>query len=1304
MDYIKEPLYVAVLNPLDKNNIRTFYFLGNIPNNVLQAAQDGKFNEIDKVMEWKRDSKSILKSFYGVNWESKLTGEEPTEMRSGFNLYSNLIWGGNEFGDLSFFDQDNFIEPELSIRKNELDFIDNAELGSKIVYSNVSVYPEDNLYNLRQKIHLLTKIPIYRQFMFYYVNGQGPYYTYQISINKIPYSINWTTMLYESKLNVCGIGIDPYFEQNKNDIGIISFDPGRILENKKGHRINRVYIIDLFDILRNRDIKNTIVDKYQFDLLYHGFIIKYWPQLTPAAFKLAVTDSEKLATIYPKISTDFMLLYSRQSLEQQLINKTYKYVDHINYTMAITQSNMVVYSKMIKMNTNIRNIFDVLELNNNIYAMFINFKHGLRSYRYYSKKHASVMNQEIYVYNAKDTLSICISGINQIVLNISREGSYEINSKWLEDDLITFDNIIDKLSKYINPVIKQINGFGSIIFPMGGNLNLLTNATFNMLTISLYYPFMFTLSEFNGLKNAFKPYEEIEIIRTQGMQLSRSFMFTFHKGIIDPNFVYESYTWLYDDINDIGRHVKIIHRTDRLQIELINIKNTMEYEIIKRYIFTIINGYIHDNKIKKEKKIDESKIRSIRKLYDLDPDLYDLHKYSIQSYSVLCQSTRQPRIYDENMIKMLSKEKQQKLVKYWNFTHNKPAYYLCNDKYPNMNFIINKHPKGYCLPCCKKLKDTPGTQVAKINDLCMQNKLFKSNDNDRSVYILNYGKKIPQGRLCNIPPELSKTMLEGHYYIYGVKQTDNNTDTNIGFVSSLKYILGDNCINELADLVKNMKQYYTLGNGKAGTYNSANELYTEIVSNFIQYSNSFLMDIDMTKWHHILTDLVRYKYNVEIINIINYDGIFHLKAYQDASKSINNNINIAFVFTDESGTNPIISRNMQVDMQVDKQVNTIFDSKICKQFFVVSDKKIMDLDFIVLFAKKYDYEITNLYINLRNLCYGVNIIINGLNVYLPILSSIIPHKNTIKLDYDIRPEPDVSRYEMINIIDSINNYKNESIVITNDIIYNTKIIGLISSDQLSYFHRPTNYENSENSILFQYNPRDIDYVILQRNETTELSDKSLLKKYYNNLYRLFFSEFTTFLQKDRNVQLRKKIITVINDTDFMNSKSIQNMVLSLEHILKKYPSDLNTIHTFIEFIYFNSMDTDNISKFIDISKFEFDFKLLGELGSISNFNKLIEKLREIMDPYIIIDTINKIPQNYNIYTSCTNNTGQFFCKESKIIIPEHKLNDMFEALAIDIMNKNKSYLMMIGSSGIFDYLEFIERPYEFIEISEIKDI
>jgi hypothetical protein len=512
----------------------------------------------------------------------------------------------------------------------------------------------------------------------------------------------------------------------------------------------------------------------------------------------------------------------------------------------------------------------------------------------------------------------------------------------------------------------------------------------------------------------------------------------------------------------------------------------------------------------------------------------------------------------------------------------------------------------------------------------------------------------------------------------------------------LRVIFGANCIQELADLVKDMPQYYALANGKASMFKSSNDIYTAIITSFVEFSNNLLTIMDMQIWHHILTDLVRYKYNTEIITITVSNG-FHMKTYQDAIRSIANDISIAFIINDENGVNPIISLDYKEFIKNNKY-NAIYDAAICKPFFVISDRPVMDLSFITSFAEHKKYRITELFINLKNLCYGV--IIN--DMFIPILASSIPYKNAVPLNYNVRPEAKISRQDMKDFIDEINKYKHDSITIECDLIYKDRAIGLMSSDLLCYYHLSTSSTSNELNRVIDYDPRDIDQAILQRNENNELSKQALLKKYYNNIYKLFFSEFSTIIQKDKNVSMRKKMLQIIEDTDFMNSKSIQTMIDSLNNLLKKYPNDLLTVHHFIEFIYFNSIDIPEVSRFINISKFEFDLKIIEELRSLEP-EHITKRLHEIMDPYIVIADVN-VPQRYNIYTSCINDSSQFFCKDSKMIVPQDLVNGLFDVLTNDIMNKSKIYSMLIGSSGIFDYIEFIERPHEFIEMSDIKDI
>lgn len=1272
--------------------MKLYYFLGNIPKNVLHAAHNGIYNDRTEEMSWAKEDVKILKDFYGHNWKIKLTGEEPTmELYSGFNLYNNIrtsisIIGGesdskiesdlNIFGDLTFFDTNVTIEQPVT---SELVFTSD----SKVTYSNISVYPEDNLHDLRLKVSLLTKIPIARQFIFYFLDNQGPYYTYQISINKIPYTIKWQTMLQKSDINVNGIGIDIFFEQNKKDIEIIAYDKVVLLD-KNGHKVNKVYVIDLFDIIQNKQIN----DKYQFDLLYYGFIIKYWPQLSPDAFKLLLTDQTKLESIYPSLHMNFDKLYRNTSIEQDIINKVHKYSDQHNYTISILNSTIFIYPKLLRMIVNIRNLFDQLILSNVINAMFINFKYGIRKQYYISKEYASIVNEHITINNPKNTISICIESNQRIILTISRTGRYEIVTQWLEDDNISFDNMTDVLSKHVGPVIDKINTLGASVFPTGGKLNKLTkDAIISMMTLSLYYSFTFSLYDFNKLKHAFKSYEEIDIIKVQGLQVHRIFSFIFYRGIIDTTYIHDGYKWLYEDIQNTGRRIRIIHRSDRLQIELNNIHSVEEYEIIKRYIFSIIDNFIKDNNLKKNKKVTDVRIKAIRKLHDLDPDLYNLNKYSdTTSYSILCQSTRQPIIYDEDEVSQISKDNANKLIKYWNFTHNKPAYYLCGSKYPYINFITGKHPKGYCLPCCKKLKDTPNTTVAKINEECMNTKKYKTEKSEAS-YVLAYGKTITVGRKSHAPSILYNILP--NLFIYGVKQYSGST--NVGFIYSLLRAI-PNCIQELATFVKDMDHYYTLANGRASIFESSNVLYNEIMMNFISNTNLLLTNIDMTLWKHILTDLVRYKYNIEIITI---DHLFILHAYQDIISNIsesNTESKIIILFENDEDN---------INLIVDSEDNAIFDSSICRSLFELNDLFVMDLIFIMTFCNKNNKQIEILYINLKNQCYGCQID----SVYIPVLASAKPNKSKISISYDIRPEPNNSRQELMYIVDAINSFKSGSIIFKSNIIYDDKLIGFESTDKLIYYHKPINLlEDSTNNKVMPYNPRHIDIAILQRKVVTDLTNKGLIKKLHNHLYNLFVSEFTSIIQKSKNKSMRTTVKQLIKDVNFLDSKSIQNMLNKLSSALKEYPFDLMMIQEFIEFTYFNMIDISNINEFIDSSTFEFDYTILHNLKELNDRDLIRNQLKDIMSPYITIGTVTNIPQYYNIFTSCIDNSNQFFCENGKLIVEQDKLNDMYDVLTNDIMNKSKTYILMTSVTGIFDYLNFIKRPHEYIKILDIKEV
>jgi len=1280
MYYVKNPLYVTVLNPINKKNIQTHFFLGNISDKILKAAQNGKFDETLKTTEWNKNDQDILKDFYGKSWKKKLTTTDLPVVRQASNTrFYEIISGGddfNMFSNLEVLNTDNFDTPIDTLNTPVLQYSDNT---SKNIYNSLSIYPEDNLYEIRLKIQLVTNIPVCRQFIFYYSENEL-YYTYMLYINKIAYNISWMDMLnHYSDIVINGLSIDMFFEKNKDQINIKSYEKHILAELRSKKFIQSIYVIDLQFFIQEFSLYK-ITDKYQFELIYYGFIIKYYPQLTIDAFRILLSNPEKIYKSYPLLAIPNETLYRIQMLEQSLINNVYSFDEtEVNYSVNITASNIIVYPDILKLNVNIRNIFDHLVLNSKINTLCINFRCGIRKQYVIYKYHVSVINDPIDISIPPDSLAISINDDNkQFIIVINRMGEYRVQTYWLENDNITYDNIIANIANYVNEVITTINNFGILAFPTNGNFKLIDkNVIFGIMSLSIFYKCTLTLHDFNGLKNEFKKYEEAGIIRPQGIQDNRFFGFIFFKGIVDKPNKNNDYSWLYLNMNRSHRTIRLMHKINKIQIEINNIHNIQEFHIIKRFLLFIISNFIKSNKLDRlNKEIVNTKVKHIRKLRETDPDLFNLTDYgNYKPYSILCQSDRQPLIYNENEVRMLSLTEKNKLYHYWNFTHDIPAYYSCKGRYPNLNFITDKHPKGYCLPCCKKLKDIPGTKIAKINKNCLEKRSYKE-VNNISQYVLTYGKYLIPGRKSYIPP-LLKVMLPNHY-IYKLEQV-TDIHTNIGFISSIKFVLGDNVITELANIVKTLNStYYVLANGLASKYSSANELYLDIIENFVNTLSPFIINIDMPFWQHLFVDLIRIKYDIEIGFIVNNNSTISLDIYQETLYK--NRTKIVFLMKDnENGINPIIDNNN----------NAILDAKPFDHLFKPK-QFVPSLEFMIEFAKKVKLKIKTLYINLKNLCYAILID----NIFLPVLESVIV--SGYNISYDIYPVIVQTLEELHDMIDMINKYKKNSITVHKYLIdSNNFTIGFESTLRLRYYHKPSDIKVS-NTILVKYDPREVNREILSRKTIMDISHKGLTRQYYNNLYKLFLAEFSSLIVTEKNINIRNNIKKAIMNITVFNSKEIDKLLQTLYQLLKEYPEDIKVFEEFFNIIYEYGLDFHDIIKFIDHSSFEFDNQWLKQLQESET--DISDQVKAIMTPYIEIGNIDNIPHYFNTYTSCIEQHDQFFCKGSKIIIPEEKLKDLYDALILDIKNKSKKYIILTAKSGIFDYFNFIRRPYEYIEI------
>ena len=169
----------------------------------------------------------------------------------------------------------------------------------------------------------------------------------------------------------------------------------------------------------------------------------------------------------------------------------------------------------------------------------------------------------------------------------------------------------------------------------------------------------------------------------------------------------------------------------------------------------------------------------LKYLKEKDPALFKFKRFGSDIvYSRICQKAYQPEVYTEGEFEDLPMATRDVAVKYWNFTTKTPAYYVCpNPKFPSLSFIHDKHPKKFCLPCCKKSpnyefkivrkKSGPGkTNLSKKDTIyksCLLNHEYTGDtDTSNNRYIMKYGKPLDIGRISSVPSLLDK------YFRYNV--------------------------------------------------------------------------------------------------------------------------------------------------------------------------------------------------------------------------------------------------------------------------------------------------------------------------------------------------------------------------------------------------------------------------------------------------------------------------------------------------------------------------------------------------------
>lgn len=1412
--YIENPLFIAHLDPNTGGITKAYFFLGDIPRNVLSAVKrvKGNFNKLD----WVPADASILEEFYGTQWKKILTPYPPVkDVTSGLatTMLPRFFSGLNRFTGGATSDFDIFDDMEVS--NESISAVIGTTSHRKVVenwsdvdtvphYTNIAVYPEDTIFDIKLKLAAVSDIAVYRQHLFYYLNDEGPVLPYNFTVDGSPVAIDWRNLAKHtesSKTHISGLSIDQRLEERHEGIKIEALDTFTRLSSIKGVRVTSMFFVDLYSVIppltsshrRNDGLISILKDKYQFDLLYYGCLIKFWPMLNSNMCNAALHDPSQMSR-YPKLYTDPAALNERFTLEREIADRAIcwsKCSRASKYTAAVTSISLKIAPSSIKMRLSLRNIFDWLAVDANIIAVKARFsidaallppqtesRQGDLVTISAMKRHASsfMVNNRAAMesFNSlclcKDAIvimapihAISATGIvSPVLLTVYSNGQIEAETEWREDQMMTFESAKIIIIDTITPIVERINDMGLAAAPTGGVITVNKMITLGAVNVSLFWPNILSSVEFKELRSLFINYERAGIITIKSIQQPGIFAFSFLKGIIMYNSrvmeradstlrgvdtTLNQYAWLNDENVAVrwaqlfhGRTIRIYHRVTDIKIEVVGAEST-EFDLIRTYVYSLLDLMRKNTAAAAA----PASTKTLKRLQEKDPFLYDLKKYDPNAtvYSVLCQSGRQPVMYDEDEIGKTNK----KLTKYWNFTKSRPAYYECPNKaFSHLSFRSGQHPMGYCLPCCKKTLPSVDSRSAKVNADCLAKRTSTIEDDEEmlSRHILAYGKPIPTGRISMMGMEglfLDVTPPTYGLYLIGVEQS-TAAIPDAGYVYSLAYLLSDSdpdaVIVELAELAAAMEDtYYSLGGGAGALFSSSRELSDAILGAFVR------RDIDFSpfgpggvahgKHCGILSDLASYIFMIDIVNI--YDtGSTTL----EFGPSLRDDTKIGIIVHNEGGIYPVSMLNPNFYLRVsfgdrwmaarrvfasdgyigdtnipdDAIIDSVMDT-IRKILAFSKVDSIMNLQSIEEYSKHGKFKIYTLLINFKNLCWGVLMRAETSTVFIP----VIPSEYTltgIDLHFGAQPDNELPIAELKRAIEDINKWRlsrGESEIIPKSHIKNNKsrYIGFVSQEDLYFIHTESDQPvfSAADVVTIPYDMQDIDEAIVMKlknldadTEQTSFDQLRISAELRNNLYRLFLVEFSTEVKKGRNHVIREQLLTLINKTKFDISDSLSNLRRGLLEILGKYPEDLRVIRDIISrgFVVNPQNPNESIISSFNDTIFKFDNIVIEQLQKLGH-GETIQAVKEMLKSRIEVGEIKKLPDNWNIYTPCSEkgvSTGA--CHNGKLVVPPDRIDELYDILAYDIHNTGKSSILSTISSGVFDPLNFIRRPGEHLTI------
>lgn len=1322
-----------------------YVFVGDVPENVrrsLKRAENGKFD-------------GTLKQFYGAKWKVKLGLEkiggvekhpllelidEDEEIMGGDNSYVETQSDAEDLLELIDYgvsggageeEVAGDIEEEIQnfLEENEDVLEEVAELERKTVnFVFINVYPHDKVSEFKRKVFLATGIPIYRQHIWY---DRGRSYPLAYTVHTHSQLFPSLSEVLKSEDVIEGIPIGDH--TSGRNMVVRAFDEYRVMSSYYHKGVVSFNLADLATYVdpSNPAHSQLIKSTNTMEIVYYGFVLPFWPMLTLQAFTGYL--GEGLSDRFPLLELDKKELEKQVGMESSIVGEQFAMFDKANkkkldnirskLNSSLLQSTIsMMRHDMEDTRVNLRNLFDSLVLTSKMPACKCVAVNGGR-YFTLNKSISKMLSDKMSPNSI--LIKLVLSNVQHSKLIIYKNGNYVIRSTWGEETGMDFQSVFDSLSGQVNSLLTKLNKRSDVVQKP---LTLMTdhNIKFTEVAQSITYKRSIDSRGFDKFKDRILKQvdaglmvldqndpHEITAFLTKGM-------YKFDTSLIDD--VTESrnrYDYLSDGLARqklfmlFGKShlVKITHRYADIKIDVKGIKED-EYPIFYRTIVGLLNGLENAKSRTTEVK------KKLKTLKEQDPVLYDARRMfgSDVIYSKICQKPYQPLLLNKGMFDRLDKEKKSRALKYWNFTSQDTAYYLCpNPKHPYVKFLVNRHPKGYCIPCCKKIEITKDTTDAKklIHETCLRDRKFEGKVKSvvsRSKYIMSFGKDIDAGRLSRLPEDTLEPLfyetLSGQrdadceqsegYYLYGVPQ--NNNTSFIGMLFCLANALDQSTSSILTTFINGLKGqplFDTLLKGMASKYFTKSSLISNLAA---LKANEQVVD---APWNEVFIELAEQLYEINVVvfstNPVRMNIPPHL---MDTSKFLDPVRRCLVVVKKEDNYYPLYLLNSDIFFKsgivetklfaFGSHIMLIIENVIRK--FLAAEKmpsgvthKKFDLFAVEKFAESSAMSIKKLYVNSASMCYGVEI---G-EVLLPIEESHCGRENREFSPFTRKTAPRLNtlntflkKYNKWAAPDGIPKFP----VISAEkwIVFGGKVIGF-TFRRITFYFKPVPITTAKKLkkipiVTLLYDPDKVNMAIYNKDPPKSDHRVKNLDAYHYKFYayKQYLTRFMRLFSSTKNTVMRRKLKKVLVRTAKPDiNKSLSELSSSDEKKVKMMMSDFMTHRS-----------KKTLLEAVDSARFDFD-------------DTQQSKILNSRNPIAVVKAMAK---KFISHAPFKGEVKNMINIDGKLHIDKKTASEFAEIFLSDLENPLKRTLIFssVATDPVIKFFQFVRRPMEEIVVEPFE--